>query len=67
MRIVVEVKEMLYKKGITMKQLAESLGERLNKKYTLDNLSHKLNKETISYREMKIIAEILDCNLELKD
>lgn len=35
------------------------LGERLKKKYTLDNLSHKPRKETISYREIKLIADIL--------
>lgn len=67
MRIITEVKEALYKKGLTLKYLANTLGEKLGKEYTLDNLSKKLNRETITYREMKLIANILGCSLELKD
>ena len=65
MRIVTELKEILYTKGFTMKFVAEELAKRLNKPYTLANLSNKLRNETITYREMKIIADIIDCNLEI--
>lgn len=66
MRIVTELKEVLYSKGLTLKYVAQELEKRLNKPYTLANLSNKLRNETITYREMKLIAEIIDCNLELK-
>lgn len=65
MRIVTELKEILYQKGLNLKFVSEELGKRLNKPYSLANLSNKLRNETITYREMKIIAEIIDCKLEL--
>lgn len=67
MRIVTEVKEVLYQKGFSLKYLSEELGKKLNKPYSLANLSNKLRNETITYREMKLIAEIINCNLELTD
>lgn len=67
MRIVTELKETLYTKGLTLKFVAEELSRRLNKPYTLANLSNKLRNETITYREMKIIADIIGCSLELID
>ncbi len=67
MRIVTELKEVLYQKGLTLKFVAEELGIRLGKTYTLANLSNKLRNETITYREMKIIADIIGCSLELRD
>lgn len=66
MRIITELKEILYAKGLTLKFIAQELEKRLNKPYTLANLSNKLRNETITYREMKLIAEIIGSNLELK-
>lgn len=66
MRIITELKEILYTKGLTLKFVAQKLEKQLNKPYTLANLSNKLRNETITYREMKLIAEIIDCSLELK-
>ncbi len=65
MRIVTELKEILYSKGLTLKYVAEELGKKVGKTYTLANLSNKLRNETITYREMKIIADIIDCTLEI--
>lgn len=67
MRIVTELKEILYQKGLNLKFVSAELSKRLNKPYSLANLSNKLRNETITYREMKIIAEIIDCKLELTD
>lgn len=67
MRIITEVKEILYQKGLSLKFVAEELSKRLEKPYSLANLSNKLRNETITYREMKIIAEIIHCHLELND
>lgn len=66
MRIITELKEILYAKGLILKFVAQELEKRLNKPYTLANLSNKLRNETITYREMKLIAEIIGSNLELK-
>lgn len=66
MRIITELKEILYAKCLTLKFVAQELEKRLNKPYTLANLSNKLRNETITYREMKLIAEIIGSNLELK-
>lgn len=66
MRIITELKEIIYAKGLTLKFVAQELEKRLNKPYTLANLSNKLRNETITYREMKLIAEIIGSNLELK-
>lgn len=65
MRIVTELKEILYSKGLTLKYVAEELGKKVGKTYTLANLSNKLRNETITYREMKNIADIIDCSLEI--
>ena len=65
MRIVTELKEILYSKGLTLKYVAEELGKKVGKTYTLAHLSNKLRNETITYREMKIIADIIDCSLEI--
>lgn len=67
MRIVTELKEMLYQKGLNLKFVAQELEKKLDKPYSLANLSNKLRKETITYREMKIIAEIINCQLKLTD
>ena len=65
MRIVTEIKELLYVRGISMGELAAKLGKRLNKNYSLANLSNKLRNETITYKEIKIIAEIMNCKVEI--
>ena len=67
MRIVTELKEILYQKGLNLKFVAEGLGNRLGKPYSLANLSNKLRNETITYKEMKLIAEIIGCKLEFVD
>lgn len=65
MRIITELKEILYHKGLSLKFVAEKLSKKLDKPYSLANLSNKLRNETITYKEMKLIAEIIDCKLEL--
>ena len=67
MRIITEVKDILYQKGLSLKFVAEELSKQLEKPYSLANLSNKLRNETITYREMKLIAEIIHCNLELRN
>ena len=54
-------------RDLTLTQVASLLSEKLNKKYSLNNLSQKLRKETIPYREIKLIAEILDYDIRFID
>lgn len=61
-----QVKMLLLQEHIMMKDLANELGKRLDKKYTLDNLSQKLRKGTFSYNEMMVIADILGYSIEYK-
>ena len=58
------VKKLLLDNYTTMTELASAMGKRLNKKYSLNNLSNKLYKETITYKEMVLIGDILGYDLE---
>ncbi len=50
-----------------MEKLAQEMGKRLDKKYTANNLTKKISKETIPYREIKLIADILGYDIEFID
>jgi hypothetical protein len=65
--IINEVKKVLLDLNISMTELASAMGKKLNKPYSLSNLSGKLRKETITYKEMKLIAEILGYDLKLTE
>ncbi|MDD3594233.1 MAG: hypothetical protein PHX18_06370 [Candidatus Gastranaerophilales bacterium] len=64
MKIVVRVKKLLLDLQITMTELAAQMSKRLNKKYSMANLSNKLRNETISFKEMELIADILGYKIE---
>lgn len=66
-KIVNEIKNLANDRDITLKQLAEKIGEAQNKKYSLASLSQKLRNETISYKEVKLIAEILGYKIRFID
>ena len=65
--IISEIKVLLAKKCWTQEKLVKELGLRLNKKYTAKNLGNKLRFETIPYREIKVIADILGLKIEFKE
>ena len=54
-------------RDITLKQLAKMIGDHENKNYSLASLSQKLRNETISYREIKLIAKLLDYKIRFVD
>lgn len=60
------IKILLSKEGLTQKKLTEILTEKTDKKYTQDGLSRKLNKGTISYNEISLIADILGYEIKLE-
>lgn len=65
--IISEIKVLLAKRGWTQEMLAKEMGKRLNKKYTAKNLGNKLRLETIPYREIKLIADILGYKIIFED
>ena len=64
MSIIVELKKVLLDVNVSLSELAQSLGKRLSKPYSMQNLSNKLRNETITHREMLIIADILGYELK---
>ena len=62
--IINKVKKKLLDVNITLTELADAMGKRLDKKYTLANLSNKLRNETITFKEMELIADILGYDLD---
>lgn len=62
--IINDLKKVLLDVNISLTELAAALGKRLNKPYSLNNLSNKLRNETITHREMLIIADILGYDLK---
>ena len=61
--IINDLKKILLDVNVSLTELAAALSKRLNKPYSLNNLSNKLRNETISHREMLIIADILGYDL----
>ena len=64
MSIINELKKILLDVNINLTEPAQALGKRLNKPYSMQNLSNKLRNETITHREMIIIADILGYDLK---
>lgn len=61
-----QVKVLLAQEVITLKELASALSKELGKKYTPDNLSHKLRSGSIPYNEMIIISKILGYKIKFE-
>lgn len=61
-----QIKVLLAQEIMTLKELAPALGKELGKKYSADNLSHKLRNGTIPYNEMVIIARILGYKIKFE-
>ena len=59
-----EIKVMLARKGLTLKKLVGLLNEKFNRQDTLQNLSNKLNRNTIKYKEVEEIANILAFSID---
>ncbi len=66
-RIINEIKNLTNDRDMTLKQLAQKIGEAQNKNYSLASLSQKLRNETISYKEVKLIAQILGYKIKFVD
>lgn len=65
MNIREEVKIMLFAKQMTITELARKMTEKIGKNYTQSLISHKLADESLKYKEMKIICEILGYKIHI--
>ena len=64
MSIMNDLKKILLDVNVNLTELAEALSKRLNKPYSMQNSSNKLRDETITHREMILIADILGYDLK---
>ncbi len=62
--IMNDLKKILLDVNVSLTELAQALSKRLDKPYSMQNLSNKLRNETITHREMLIIADILGYDLK---
>ena len=62
--IINDLKKVLLDVNVSLTELSQALAKRLDKPYSMQNFSNKLRKETITHREMIIIADILGYELK---
>lgn len=60
-----QVKIILGRKGMTIKELAEVMEERTGKKMSRQNLTQRLGRDNFQERDMRMIASILGCPFKL--
>lgn len=56
-----QVKVVLSRKGMTIKELAELIEERTGKKMSRQNLTQRLSRDNFQEQDMRMIAGILEC------
>lgn len=61
-----QVKALLAQENMKMKELALKMQEITGKNYSLQNLSHRLKRGTVSYNEVLQISEILGYNIKFE-
>ena len=60
-----QVKIILSRKGMTIKELAEIIEERTGKKMSRQNLTQRLGRDNFQEQDMRMIADILGCPFKL--
>lgn len=60
-----QVKIVLSRKGMTIKELAEMIEERTGKKMSRQNLTQRLGRDNFQEQDMRMIADILGCSFQL--
>ena len=63
MSIKQQIKIALVERDMTLTDVYKQLKEKYNKEYSLQNLSSKINRNTLKYSEVQEIAEILQYNI----
>lgn len=60
-----QVKIILSRKGMTIKELAETIEKRTGKKMSRQNLTQRLGRDNFQEQDMRMIADILGCPFQL--
>lgn len=60
-----QVKIVLNRKGMTIKELAGLIEEKTGKKMSRQNLTQRLSRDNFQEQDMRMIAKILECPLQL--
>ena len=60
-----QVKFVLEKRGMTIKELAELIEERTDKKMSRQNLTQRLGRDNFQEQDMRLIADVLGCPFTL--
>ena len=60
-----QVKVVLSRKGMTIKELAEIIEEKTGMKMSRQNLTQRLGRDNFQEKDMRMIASILDCPFQL--
>lgn len=60
-----QVKIVLSRKNMTIKELAEEIEKKTGKKMSRQNLTQRLGRDNFQEQDMRMIAEILDCPFQL--
>ncbi len=60
-----QVKIILGRKGMTIKELAEIIEEQTGKKMSRQNLTQRLGRDNFQEQDMRMIASILECPFQL--
>lgn len=61
-----QIKALLAQENMKMKELALKMQEITGKNYSLQNLSHRLKRGTVSYNEVLQISEILGYSIKFE-
>lgn len=61
-----QIKYLLIMNNMTMTELCKKMSERINKPYSIHNITGKLNRDTIKYSEIKLLYDILGYELILR-
>ncbi|MBS5860084.1 hypothetical protein KID03_01440 [bacterium] len=61
-----DIKYYMAREAVTFKQLAAMMSEKTGKKYTINTLSGKLIRESITLKETLQILELLGYNIKIE-
>jgi hypothetical protein len=59
-----EIKSMIVKSGLTMNEVVQRINEKYDRNDSLSNLSNKLTRGTLKYREAEEIADAIGYRIE---
>jgi hypothetical protein len=61
-----QIKTLLAQENLKMKEIALKMQEKTGKNYSLQNLSHRLKRGTVTYNEVLLISEILGYKIKFE-